>query len=217
MKEYKGKSGIYKITCKINNKVYVGKTKDFYKRYHQYLSDFRRVLRNESSRLNCYFENIVRKHGLDSFNFEVLEFCAVEELKEREFYWMLKLESLNPEIGFNLRFDSDSVSGVSESTREKIRKRVKTEWENGVRSGHSQKLKESWKTRDRINQGRMFSEILTKHVYLFESDTEFEIFKYRELYDKIGNSFMSSFHRLGSTEDVVTIVCNGNLITRIKL
>ena len=80
MKEYKGKSGIYKIVNDTNNKIYIGKTKNFYKRYHQYKNA---VTHCKRKRINEYLMNAFLKYGFENFTFEVVEFCNNESLSEK--------------------------------------------------------------------------------------------------------------------------------------
>lgn len=156
-------SGIYKITCVPTGKVYIGKTINFHKRYLCYLSDFRR----NTGRVNQYLTSAVIKHGLENFTFEVIEYCNVSELRELEFKWMKHYDSVNPEKGFNLRFDSSSASGVSDLTKSKISKRLKTEWSEGKRSEHSSKLKENWSGNNerKSSQSKLLSVLKTKYKY----------------------------------------------------
>ena len=57
-------------------------------------------------------EKAIRKHGKANFVNGVIEFCKSEkELNEREEYWILKLNTLNP-TGYNI-----SASGYGNGTR----------------------------------------------------------------------------------------------------
>ena len=40
-----------------------------------------------------------RKYGIENFSFEILEYCKEEELKEKEIYWINKLNAI--ELGYN--------------------------------------------------------------------------------------------------------------------
>lgn len=65
---------IYKITNKVNNKVYIGQTRytvEFRWRQHQHKKD------------NTYFHNAIRKYGAQNFMVETLEECSIEKLDER--------------------------------------------------------------------------------------------------------------------------------------
>jgi hypothetical protein len=44
----------------------------------------------------------MRKYGIDNFLFEVVEECSLEELNNREKYWIKYYDSHNPLNGYNL-------------------------------------------------------------------------------------------------------------------
>ena len=210
MREFKGKSGIYKISNVVNGKVYIGKTKDFYKRYSQYVSAVKSKNKNQ---MNEYLLNSFIKYGFDSFKFEVVEFCDLEEIANRELHWILQFNSLNKEIGYNIRLDSSTGMITHPETSIKISNRLKEEWASGVRDGHSDKIKESWKSRDRDEQSRIMSKALTKYKYIVTRDGVSEVLLYNELLTKgLGNS-ISSFHRKKTN----TVVCKGYIVERILI
>lgn len=75
---------IYKITNKINGKAYVGKTTDTVQvRWEEHLRDSRR-----SRWANRPLYSAIRKYGVDKFAVEVLEKVDLENLSERETYWI---------------------------------------------------------------------------------------------------------------------------------
>lgn len=44
----------------------------------------------------------MRKYGLEAFRFEVLEYCGIDELDEREIYWIHEYGSNRQGVGYNL-------------------------------------------------------------------------------------------------------------------
>lgn len=94
-------SGIYKFTNKINNKCYIGKAKNLQTRVEGHLKSF--LNENHSS----YFYKSVRKHGIENFQFEILEEFEKDkitnnELNELEKYWIWIFKSSNSKFGYNL-------------------------------------------------------------------------------------------------------------------
>lgn len=88
--------GIYKYTNKENGKIYIGRSIDIYRRKWEHL--------NRPSQYS-YFDSVITKIGEDKFDFEVIEECSEDELKDREKYWINFYESCvldNRTKGYNL-------------------------------------------------------------------------------------------------------------------
>jgi len=78
-------SGIYKITNKLNNLVYIGQAKDINRRLiaHRYAEHSPNALE-----YNNQIHTAMREYGIQNFIFEIIEECPVEQLNEREKYWI---------------------------------------------------------------------------------------------------------------------------------
>ena len=66
-------SGIYKITCKPNNKIYIGQSIDVYDRLFR---QHRTQLRNNSHD-NSHLQNAFNKYGEENFEFELIKACKI--------------------------------------------------------------------------------------------------------------------------------------------
>ena len=75
-------SGIYKITCTLSGKIYIGQSKNMSYRVSSHKRDLRKNIHR-----NTYLQNSYNKYGLDNFKFEELEQCDVNLLNEREAFW----------------------------------------------------------------------------------------------------------------------------------
>nr|DAP64199.1 MAG TPA: intron associated endonuclease [Caudoviricetes sp.] len=102
--------GIYKITSPSGN-CYVGQSVNIEKRWmaHRYSV--------KKERHNRAFTNAVKKYGIDSFVFEILEECSVDELTDREQFWMDKLK---PKYCIRVAADSNFGLVHSEETKRKM-------------------------------------------------------------------------------------------------
>jgi group I intron endonuclease len=91
--------GIYKITCKIDGKVYVGGTSNLRLRKNNHYFTLKYGIHK-----NHKFQKDYDLYGKTNFEFEILEFVDDEtKLDEREDYWTNKLKSNINEFGYNQR------------------------------------------------------------------------------------------------------------------
>lgn len=105
--------GIYKITNKINNKCYIGQSKNISKRWRSHKSNAYNP--NEKS-YNYPLYRAFRKYGLENFSFEILEECSIKDLNQKEKYYINKFNSFFN--GYNLTLGGDGVG--NEIYKEKI-------------------------------------------------------------------------------------------------
>lgn len=95
--------GIYKITNKINNKIYIGLSKNIEHRWNLHIKESK----NEKyPQFNYSIHKAFRKYGLENFSFEIIEITDEEKLFEREIYWISFYDSYNN--GYNETFGGDS-------------------------------------------------------------------------------------------------------------
>ena len=80
--ESRNKVAIYRWVNKLNGKTYIGSSAKLHIRLYKYF-DLRFL--SKSSR---YFDRALFKHGLHNFTFEILEYTSVENLLEREQYYL---------------------------------------------------------------------------------------------------------------------------------
>lgn len=79
--------GIYKITEKENsNNFYIGKSNDIQRRFKEH-----QTKTYKQSRIP--FDKEIQNKGKDAFTYEILEECKIEQLSEREAYWVEKLKA----------------------------------------------------------------------------------------------------------------------------
>ena len=78
--------GIYLIQNKINGHCYIGQSMDIARRWRSH----RNAMENkENTPLYC----AMRKYGVENFAFSILEECLIEELDEKEIYYIEKYNS----------------------------------------------------------------------------------------------------------------------------
>lgn len=113
---------IYKTTNLINNKIYIGQT------IHddpKYLGGGRLI------------KMAIEKYGRENFTKEILETCSKrEDLSGREIYWIKKLNSRDPKIGYNMA-EGGSSFYVTEESKKKVSESLKGKYvgKNSFRYG----------------------------------------------------------------------------------
>jgi group I intron endonuclease len=90
---------IYKITNKINGKIYIGQTtKSIERRFIQHKTS----ARNKS--ISTPLTNAIKKYGEENFIIEQIDTANdIEKLNEKEIYWINILKSKDRSIGYNLK------------------------------------------------------------------------------------------------------------------
>lgn len=169
-----GKTGIYVFHCKANDMIYIGSAMNLERRRQSHIEE----LRNDDH-VNWKFTILYYKYGLDNLNFYVLEFCPPEYCKERELYYIKKLD---PEINIvgkdfhiegNIYKYMDRVEKAQDEWRHSTegfnwhRKRIATFYK--MKEGKEeirQKMKIVWA--ELIRKGMMEDEIVTELLEQFK-------------------------------------------------
>lgn len=91
------KGKIYKITNKVNGKIYVGQTtKSLEERFQKHCWG---TTESDKYHLNMAIKKAIRKYGKENFTIELIEEVEVDKLDEREVYWISTYDSYNQ--GYN--------------------------------------------------------------------------------------------------------------------
>ena len=94
---------IYKIVNDVNNKVYVGKTLNTVQ--HRFLEHCHDSTKRTKEHRPLY--TAMRKYGVEHFHIELIEICPIEDLSDRECYWIHQLDSYNN--GYNATLGGDGT------------------------------------------------------------------------------------------------------------
>lgn len=145
---------VYKITDKINNKVYIGiTTKSLEERFEGHLN---RMRQGDKRHLYC----AMRKYGIENFSIEQIDSALTyEELLEKEKYYIKLFNSC--EDGYNLTYGGDTNPMEMETVKKAHDQKMR---EQSVRDKISQTMKEKYR------DGKLFSEEHKKHL----SDASFK-------------------------------------------
>ena len=98
-------SGIYRITCIVNKKIYIGSAVNLRQRWRSHRSTLQRNVHR-----NVILQHAWNKYGEQSFTFEILELVLPMSLTAREQYWFQKIKPFGRK-GFNIVREAGSNVG----------------------------------------------------------------------------------------------------------
>lgn len=117
---------VYKTTNLLNGKIYIGQ--------HKSLIHDKKYFGSGK-----YIKRSLALHGVENFSNEILEWCdTVEELCEREIFWISKYNSLDNSIGYNIMKGGqagDCTIGMSKEDYERYCKKLQGKNNPMYRSG----------------------------------------------------------------------------------
>ena len=165
---------IYKTVNLLNNKFYIGKD---VKNNPNYLGSGLKLKR------------AIKKYGIENFKKEIIECCDTrKKLNEREIFWIEKLNSQNPKIGYNISNGGDGGSPmlgkkhseetknkisksnkgkiviISEETKKKISKKLKNRKLNSLSEETKKKISEANKGKPHSVKGRKLSQEIKNKI-----------------------------------------------------
>jgi group I intron endonuclease len=115
--ENKEKSGIYKLTNKLTNEIYIGQSSDISKRFKNYFN-----MSYIRSKNTFKISRALIKYGYSNFSLTILEYCDKSDLLKREQYYF---DKLNPQYNI-LKIAGSSLNyRHSKETKAKISKALK--------------------------------------------------------------------------------------------
>lgn len=98
--------GIYKITNKINGYSYIGLSTHVEDRWKYHQNPY-----NWQRENNKTLYQAIQKYGIENFEFSILEECAIEQLEEKEVYYIEYYDTYHN--GYNMTKGGESNNGES--------------------------------------------------------------------------------------------------------
>ena len=142
---------VYKTTNTVTGKIYVGKD-----------------TKNDPTYFGSgtYLKNSIKKYRIENFKKETLETCVSnEELCKREIFWIKELDTINPEVGYNIlpggegwnKESAKIAAKIANSNRtfEERSSIQKSIWKNLTTEQRSAKAKLIWKNVSTEEQSRI--------------------------------------------------------------
>ena len=152
------KSGIYKVTNIINNKIYIGQSKNIKKRFkNHHIVDYNN---KNNCCYNTKFYQALRKYGLENFQVEVLELTN-EELDKKEIQHIQKYDSFKN--GYNSTEGGQHWSDKIHSKETEEKRKITREKNQSLMSENHPRAKltnqQVWDIRQRYIDGESVSDI----------------------------------------------------------
>lgn len=110
-------TGVYKIICLSNNKIYIGSSNNIFKRWNEHIWEL-----NNHKHDNKHLQDAWDKYGEENFKFEIIEECNKDIKLKREQYYLDLYKSYNRDIGFNISKNSIAPMAGRHHTEEAKRK-----------------------------------------------------------------------------------------------
>lgn len=114
LKQNKNKSGVYKFTNIVTNESYVGSSSNIRKRFYRYFS--LNYIIDKTERYNSRIYRAILEKGYNNFSIEILEYCDVNIILEREQYY---IDLLKPK--YNIALKAGSLLGFRHSEKTKLK------------------------------------------------------------------------------------------------
>lgn len=190
--------GIYKITNLVNGKTYIGQSNNIERRFKEHQQ------KGESSRIPV--DIAIKKYGKDMFSYDIVEECKLEELNEKETYWIKKYHT--KEDGYNCNDGGSSQSSGENNGRSKLTEKdvilIRKAYNNHKKQSEVYELfsdKISFGHFQNVWQGRIWSNVMpevftekNKNYYIYKNSqgqngknsnlTDEEVIKIRKRYVK---------------------------------
>jgi group I intron endonuclease len=158
LQENKAKSGIYRWVNLINGKTYIGSGLNLSNRLSHYFSQKHMETSLKTSKSAIYSALI--KHGCYNFSLEILEYCSVENLIQREQYF---IDIMEPEYNILKTAGSRLGSNHSEESRAKISAAQKGKFNSMFGKTHDEEARAKMSTYKKGKNNPMFGRKGEKH------------------------------------------------------
>lgn len=117
--ENRSKSGVYRLTNRVNGKTYIGSSSNLGRRLLYYF--YRRSLEIEIKKNNSMIYRSILKYGYAKFSVEIIEYCTPEKAIEKEQYY---LDLFKPE--YNILKKAGSLLGFKHSEETKAKFKIRS-------------------------------------------------------------------------------------------
>lgn len=170
--KYKGENNMYYIYCytnKLNNHKYVGQTNNYERRIREHRSC---AFNEKASSYNDLIHQKIREYGEENFEISLIEKLYtedIEEVNQREIYWIAKLQShCSTGLGYNMSTGGGRRGYSSILTQEEL-KTLKEEIKKGI---------SYYELENKYNISASFISSINNGVYFKDENEIYPLYKY---------------------------------------
>lgn len=107
--------GIYCIKNKVNDKRYVGLSRNIETRWKSHKNRL-----NSGNHINTHLQAAWNKYGESNFDFIIIELCSDDVIKDREIYYISLYKTQDNRFGYNQTAGGDGIKNLNEDCADKI-------------------------------------------------------------------------------------------------
>jgi group I intron endonuclease len=198
-------NGIYTITNKVTNKIYIGRAIDFYNRESTHFS-----LLKYNKHTNLYLQEDFNHYGEENFIFEILEECNENFMASQENYWCNMLNTHDRKYGYNIAPTSPdkeirrNKESIERARLKQIGQKRSEECKNRLRIA---KLNQSEETKRKISESHKGKKQILHYVPVLQFTKDGTFIKEYE-------SMVSAQKETGITYPQISRVCSGKYHNR---
>ena len=123
---------IYKITNKINGKIYIGQT------HKSVESRFEDHIKNAETEKQYYLSKAIRKYNKENFSIETIDYALTKtEINEKEIYWIKELKANNRLYGYNMTAGGEGGNTYLCKTEEEIKQKISKNNKGKLNGNHN--------------------------------------------------------------------------------
>lgn len=180
-------SGIYMVVNLINNKKYIGQSKNIKKRFQSHhLVDYKNP---NNCNYNTKFYQAIRKYGIENFQVEILQLCNEEDMDNLEIYYIKKFDTFKN--GYNSTEGGQFWSPNIHSVETELKRKETREKNKSLMSENHPRAKltneQVWNIRQRYIDGESIKEIYQDFKDLYKNEGTFKRIVLGQTYTTVGN------------------------------
>jgi group I intron endonuclease len=195
--------GIYKITSP-TNKIYIGQSINIERRWKEYNTQNLWIKQQRKLFLS------LRKYGPNNHIFEMIEECSLEQLNEREIYWIKYYNSTSKKNGLNISEGGNRFQQINKGKKHKPSTINKMkQWWDMNKKPRSKEVIEKIKQTKKNNPRILTKEMILNYREKAPNKKIVEQYTLKGVKLKEFSSINEAARQTNSSKDGISFCCNG--------